>query len=73
MSCGRTNISLSKEETKTQRSPETRPRGLNALAHPNTSPLSYRGDRPIAPLARQEGCGTSDRRHLLTTGPVPLP
>ena len=59
---------------KPREAPETRHRGLNALAHPNTSPLSCRGDRPIAPLARQEGCGTSERRHLLISpGPVSLP
>ncbi len=59
---------------KPREAPETRHRGLNALAHPKTSPLSCRGDRPIAPLARQEGCGTSERRHLLIPlGSVSLP
>ncbi len=54
--------------------PRHRPReigGLNALTHPNTYLLSCRGDRPIAPLARQAGCGTSDSVIPETSGTPP--
>ena len=54
------SIPTLRRNPKTRGSPRDPTRGLNALAHPNTSPLSCRGDRPIAPLARQEGCGTSE-------------
>ena len=46
----------------------TAPGGLNVLAHPNASPLPRRSDRPVAPLPRRAGCGTSEKPAPETSG-----